>query len=328
MKIARSFALRPLIASALLVMVCAPGLAAAQGTDASRARDLASRGRAAYDRGDFAAGCPLLDDAYRLDGTLLGAGFALAECREKEGKLATAHRTFLEIASKAEARGEDRAVEAKARAASLEPRLPRLRVDVSEAAAKAIELTVTVDGQPWPRAAWGVAEPLDRGAHEVAATAPGETAWSTRVEATDGETVDATVPFGRAAATPVASRSPTTLPDEAAERGSVFPWATAGLVTAGVGVGCVGLGVVLGLVAKGSYDGASGCDASNTCTPAGARERNDARGLANVGTAFFIVGGVLAAGGVTVFLLAPGDGDAASAAVRVHPGGVTLDGKF
>lgn len=319
-----------LLLATLLASVVAPTVAHAQSAgDPGKARELATRGRAAFDAGDLAAGCPLLDQAVQLDPELLGAGFALAECREKEGKLATAHRQFLAIATRAEARGEDRAAEARARAAALAPRLPRLRVDVTEAARALPGLAITVDGTPWTASAWGAAEPLDPGPHAIAATADGRAPWSTRVEATEGATAEVAVPFGRDAAAPV-DASPVAPASEAPgdERGGAFPWRTAGLVTAGVGVGTLGLGVVLGLVAKGSYDDAAGCDASNVCTPAGAAERNDARDLAGVGTVAFIAGGVLAAAGVTVFLVAPDDDAADAAALRVAPGAITLDGRF
>lgn len=312
--------------SCLLAALAAPTPAVAQAP--GDARDLATRGRAAFDGGDLATGCPLLDEAYRLDPDLLGAGYALAECREKEGKLATAHAIFLGIAARAAARGEARAEEARARAEALVPRLPRLRVDVVDVARGRSGLAITVDGEAWPLDAIGDARPIDPGPHELVVTVDGEPPWTSSVDATEGVTIDAVVPFGRATAPagPVAPPPPPADPDE----GDGVPWRTAGLVTAGVGAGLLGVGVVLGLAAKGSYDGVRGCDADGACTPEGAAERNDARGLADVGTVFFIAGGVLAAGGVTVFLVAPDDATpaTATAAVRVAPGAVTLGGRF
>jgi hypothetical protein len=314
-------------AAVLLALLTAAPPAAAQ--DPGDARDLALRGRAAFDRGDLATGCPLLEKAYALDGALLGTGFALAECREKEGKVATAHRLFVEIAAKAAARGEERAAEARARASALAPRLPRLRVDVAVEARELPGLVVTVDGAPWPPERWGAAAPIDGGAHQLTATADGRPPWSTRVEAVEGTTVEVRVPLERAAEPVVEPSGPApagaATHDEA--RGGV-PWRAAGLVTAGVGAGVLGVGVVLGLAAKSDYDAVAGCDADGACTPAAAAEREDARSLADVGTALFIAGGVLAAGGLTVFLVAPDDEAEATAALRVAPGGATLRGRF
>jgi hypothetical protein len=300
----------------------------AQGPgDVAKARDLAVQGRIAFDRGDLATGCPLLAQAYQLDGQLLGAGFALAECREKEGRLVTAHGIFLEIADKAAARKEARADEARTRAASLETRFSRLKVDVAERASQRTDLVVEVDGKAWPKASWGAPVAIDGGPHEVTARAEGVPPWSTQVEiANEGANVEVSVPFDRdQAATPAPTPADTTEPED---DGATFPWKTGGLVTGGVGVAMLGAGVVVGLVAKGDYDSVEGeCDASNACTPGAAATRDDARGLAGVGTVFFIGGAVLAAAGVTVFLLAP-DESSETAALRVAPGSVELAGRF
>lgn len=308
------------------VATATPALAQQPTPDQARARTVAAQGRAAYDRGDLAKGCPLLEEAFRLDGQLLGAGFALAECREKEGKLATAHRIFLEIADKAQARGEERAGEARTRAAGLAPRLSQLKLDVSSAAAQRQDLVVEVDGQPWPRATWGAPTPVDGGAHTIVARAGGVDPWSTTIDvAVEGASVGVAVPFDRTeakAADPVA-------PPLAAEAGEPFPWKTAGLVTGGVGVALLGTGIVLGVVAKGDYDSVeSDCDANNECTSSAAATRNDARSLAGVGTVLFVGGAILAAAGVTVFIVGPEGESADSAALRVSPGAVEMTGRF
>jgi len=312
--------------AALVAASCAQAFAQVPGGSGASARDLASRGRAAYDRGDLAAGCPLLAEAYRLDGQLLGAGFALGECLEKEGKLATAHRTFLDVATKAEARKEARAQEAKARAAALAPRLSRVKLDVSDKASARNDLVIELDGQAWPRASWAAPEPVDGGTHEVTARADGIAPWSTKVEvAAEGATLDVVVPFDREASAP-APTPPQSAPAPA--QTSAFPWKSAGLVTGAAGVGLLGAGIVVGFVAKGDYEAVEAdCDASGACSPAAAATRDDARGLAGVGTALFIGGAVVAAAGVAVFVFVPDD-DATTAALRVAPGAVELTGTF
>lgn len=64
-------------------------------------------------------------------------------------------------------------------------------------------------------------------------------------------------------------------------------------------------GVVVGLVAKGQYDGSEPHCQEDLCDAEGLRIRADARGLGNVGTGVFVAGAVLAAAGVVVILTAP-----------------------
>lgn len=271
-----------------------------------------------FDRGDLAGGCPLLDEAYRLDGALLGAGYALAECHERQGRLATAHRLFLEIENKAASRGEARAAEARQRAESLAPRLPRLRLVVSTGAGP--DLEILVDGVQWPRDAWGADQAIDAGRHEVVARGGGLDGWSRSIDVREGARVELVVELVKAA-------MPTTGPVDDA-RDAPFPWRTAGFVTGAVGLVALGGGVALALVARGDYeDVASECDPSNACSAEAATARNDAVGLAGVATALVVVGGVLAGAGLGAVLLAPSDAPA-SASVRVGPSGASIVGRF
>ena len=75
-----------------------------------------------------------------------------------------------------------------------------------------------------------------------------------------------------------------------------------------VGLVGVGVGLVFGGMAL-SKNGASnepgGCDAANRCTAEGRTLRDDAISLAGVSTATTIIGGVLLAGGLVTYFLAP-----------------------
>ncbi len=287
------------------------------------ALDLATRGRVAFDRGDLAGGCPLLERAYQLDGSLLGAGFAVAECAEISGKLATAWRTFGDVAEKARARGEKRAAEAGARADALEPRLSRLRLVVAPSS-DAPDLVVTVDGVGWPRSSWATSTPIDGGRHEVVVRASGDRGWSrTVVVPPERGSVDLAVEL-RPEGPANAEEEPAPPPED-----DGFPWKTTGLIGAAVGVGTLAAGVVIAVVAKADYDGVDDdCDEANACTAAAAAMRNDAVALSGVGTALFVAGGVLTVAGGGLYLFAPSSSAAPTVAARVGPASLAIDGSF
>jgi hypothetical protein len=79
---------------------------------------------------------------------------------------------------------------------------------------------------------------------------------------------------------------------------------TAGLAVAGLGVVALGIGGAFGIVAI-QKQSAAGCP-NNVCGPSGNPQTlRDAVTAANVSTWLFVGGGVLAAGGVALWLLAP-----------------------
>jgi hypothetical protein len=97
-------------------------------------------------------------------------------------------------------------------------------------------------------------------------------------------------------------------PPQARAAGEVVParagagssWKTTGLVAGAAGVVGVALGAVFGaeaLSTKGSH-----CDSSGLCDPGSA---STAYNQATISTVGFVAGGILLAGGVTMYLLAP-----------------------
>jgi hypothetical protein len=134
-------------------------------------------------------------------------------------------------------------------------------------------------------------------------------------------------PAGGPVATPVgqALTTPDTPPIQS---GSPAPWKTIGLVTAGVGVVGLGIGTVFGLQASSKKNDA-GCDSNSVCPNQGAASTlAQAANDGNLSTAFFVIGAVLTAGGITIWALAP------SAPVQVAPSvgqndvGMTLSGTW
>jgi hypothetical protein len=95
---------------------------------------------------------------------------------------------------------------------------------------------------------------------------------------------------------------------EAAGRGAIDR-RTVGLVVGGTGIAVLGVGGVVGIVAKKTYDNALGSDCRggvpSACNSSGVSGGQSAHTLATVATAAFVTGGVLLAGGAAIYFTAP-----------------------
>jgi hypothetical protein len=74
-----------------------------------------------------------------------------------------------------------------------------------------------------------------------------------------------------------------------------------------VGLGAVGVGLVLGWIAKSHLDesNANGCRPGNLCNPAGTAARNEALDTATASTITCIAGGAVLAAGLVLYVTAP-----------------------
>jgi hypothetical protein len=100
------------------------------------------------------------------------------------------------------------------------------------------------------------------------------------------------------------------------------------LVAGGLGVAGLGVGGAFGLVAMSKKN-----DAQNVCpaacpTQEGVTKWSDAKSAGNLSTIGFVAGGVLLAGGVVLWLTAPGSGEATGPRVGLTPGGVLVKGAW
>ena len=246
------------------------------------------------------------------------------------GKTASAWIDFVEIAEKAHATGEA-AKEAKARerAGLLEAKVGHLVIEVG---APVEGLEVKRDGVPVGHAQWGVPMPMDPGEHEIVASAPGRLPLTLKVSMpAGGTTTTARVtepPLAPvvAAPPPAASGAPPPPVSPEGARGTGDTQRLAGWIVGGTGVTLGVVGVVVGVAAKSSYDGASGCSGSMCQTSSAVDQRNSAVSTGNAGTWLLVGGGVVAAAGVVLWLTAP-TGSAAPA-VGLTPAGLLARGTF
>ncbi len=284
-------------------------------------------------QGNFAAALPHLEESLRLD-TQTKTLMNLAHCEEKLGKLVDAHQHWLLGRDRAIAeRNEVLRQEALSRIASLEGRIPRLTIRVTGDSGGGVE--VLRDGVVLGSVSLGMPLPTDPGKHTILVRAPGRPPKTVEVELAEGETKELALVVDKASTGAVDEKPVTAVTALPAQRPSSdvavskaspsSPTRTAGLVVAGAGALGLGVGVVLGAVAKGNYDGAD-CDFKlKQCSTAGLQTVADAQALGNVGT---IVGGIgaaaLVAGGVLWFF----GPKSMPATVAIGPRGVALLGTW
>ncbi len=328
---------RAAIAALALALAAAPRAARAEP---AAAEAMFQEGRRLLKAGDVDQACAMFDESQRLDpapGTLLN----VADCHERQGKLATAWAEFLSVAQSASRRGnEKRAAEAERRAARLAPTLSYLTVVV--AGADVAGLSVTRNGEPLRPAQFGVRVPVDPAEYVITAQAPEHQGFRASVRITPGgesKTVEVPALLPDPAAGPVAPPAPAAVAPrrEAAGRAPAASGGrpALGYVAVGAGVALLGAGVAFGLMAKETYERAEGLcdDAPGACSPAALPEARDERAKAltqawasNVGIGLGLAG--LAAGAYVLFFApakaSPSAGARAGVSIGAAPGGLAV----
>ena len=186
-----------------------------------------------------------------------------------------------------------------------------LTVSVSKETAAMTGLEVKRDGVIVGAGAWGVAVPVDPGAHTIEAAAPGKKPWkSTITLGADRDKQSVAIPVLEV------QTSETSEPHAVTQHG-LTSVQIGGLVAGGAGVVALGLGTFFGLRAIGENRDSnnSGCD-GDTCSAAAKQTRLDARSAGNVSTISFVAGGTLLAGGAALYFL--GASHAASQTGRIQ----------
>lgn len=324
--------------SCFILILSAAGSVQAQAEDQATARALFDEGRKFMKAGQYTAACPKFEAAltlYSSAGILLN----LADCYEKSGRTASAWSKFGEAASVASRSNRtDDADEAKRRQSVIEPSLTRLSIRVGHPAAG---LVVKRDGAVLASAAWGTMLPVDPGAHEVRAEAPGFEPWTFSVTLSKpGQTATVEVPELHASGTAppgepaavsaVSSAAPssssrteplTESASTAPSRGGssrVLPWA---LVGGGAAVGAAG--VVLMLIESGKAS-----SARDNHDPAA---YDAAQTPWTIGLVGAIAGGVAAGAGAVLLTTSHGNsstGTSVTPWVGVRGGGVRVGGSW
>jgi hypothetical protein len=319
----------PTVRHPLIIVAIALSLSMARHAGASSpvAEQLFQDALALMEASDYGHACPKLEESQKLEarsGTLLNLGY----CHEKLGKTATAWVEYRDAAALARGEGRtDNADKATALAAELEPKLSRLRIDVSSSAEA---IAVKVDGNA---AVTGTPFPIDPGEHVVTASAEGKIEWSTRVTVganADSKTV--AVPELLAAdAPPPAGGSVVDAPrEEGAGEIPIWAW------VAGAG-GVVLMGISVGFAVDQTAAGnaiESSCGADRKLCVKGYdfqsdydREKRDFGVFVGLG-----VTGVVALGagivGIAVGASSAPDGSSTASRVTLGPAAIGVEGTF
>jgi hypothetical protein len=339
---------RRLAALLLAVLVLGgPASALAQSSDARAAAEALFReGRELVEKGDLAAACPKFEASQQLDPTV-GTLLNLASRYEQTGRIASAWAAYREVAERAARAGQKSRQEfARARAAELEPRLPRLVVRA--AADNPPDLEVLRGEERVLPAMLGSTVPVDPGPIAIRASARGRRAYSTVVTAVEGETTSVEIPTLEhdpqepAQPRPPVAESPGGAPlvGGPSVAGDAAPGRTGRLLaigagTAGVAAAAVGLG--FGVSARSTWHRALDRCTDGLCDAEGVALGEDARVAARRANLLVGIGAGLLATGVILYLALPpgragGDTDPGAASIALTASGdgagVTLVGEF
>ena len=288
------------LATSLATLVAT--LAVTPPATAQNAETLYDEGLQAMLAKNYADGCPKLQQSYDM-GPALGALFTLAACYERWGKIHSAaqrYESFLEQAaalSPADARKqEDRMKTAVSKVDELAKQVPTLELSFSSPPPD--DITVTLNDESVVSADFGHAQPHDPGDFRILVTAAdGESrSYETNLAAGENKIVSLAPPEAAVADTPE---------EEDASDGSTMT--TVAFVLGGVGLAAlIAGGVTGGMVFAKKEDVEDNCTGT-VCSQEGKDAVDEAQTLGTVSNVMFAVGGAALAGGILLYLLAPGE---------------------
>jgi hypothetical protein len=311
------------VLAAIALLASQPVLA--RGDNAATAAEaLFRQAKSLLAKGEMEKACAKLDASRKLEpavGTLLYLG----DCYDKLGKTASAWAAFRDARSLAEERKDPRMKIADVRAIALKPRVSTISLKVAEGNAKLDGFALRRDGVDLPVASWTAAMPLDAQSYRYEASADGHKGWSREVKVQDGGAA-MVVEVPLLASTAAAKQPADGSGDAAVAAPGASGWSTlqwAGIASGGVSVVSVVVGAIFGGLASASNDESlkpENCRSEALCTQTGLDLRDDAKSQASISTATIIAGGILAAGGATLFILSAPSADET-------PDGAPPDGK-
>jgi hypothetical protein len=262
--------------------------------------------RTAMTKGDLASACEQFRASDKLD-PAVGTELNLADCEEKRGHLASAWELYRTVEEKL-SQTDERLPFAHTRAQALEPRVPKLTLTLAPTAPK--DSTVRDGSVDLGSAAFGVALPVEPGAHELVVSAPGFEPRTFRLQLAEGQAQALTVSPGNAvgvapiANLPAISAKSADKTTEPSASGSSTR--TLGFVIGGVGVAGLGVGAIAGILELGkAHTVDANCHPDKSCSGAGVSAAKSGRTLEMVSNVGWVVGAA-ALGAGAYFLLTSG----------------------
>jgi hypothetical protein len=305
-----------LLTSAILIAAVVLPLSA-RADDRAIAEQAFQEGRDLMAAGKVAEACPKFAAAAQLSPTA-GVRLNLADCYAKLGNTASAWANANEALAFAEYAGDSAAADlARARMAALKPNLSYLTIAVSrETAPRGTE--VSLDDEKISDAAWGAPFPVDPGLHKVTARAPGHKPSTKIVVMEAGVPATVSVPV-------LVAEHPAEAPARVAvlkvSRSQVEPegvsggsWSrstahTLALVSGVTGLLGIAVGTGFGVDAISKKSGYQQQQVNGQCVNESCVTLStEAVNAATASTVSFVVGGLLVATGVVLWLTAPEKG--------------------
>jgi hypothetical protein len=316
MNVASRLRLAAVVSACLVATV--PALAQ-PSTDPAAADAVFQKGREAAEKGEWAIACPKFSESQRLDpapGTLLN----LADCEEHLGQLASAYEHF-KTALETMASNDDRIPFAKSRVEKLERSVPHLTLNApSDLPADA---KVMRDDVQLGSASFGLALPVNPGAHTIVISAPGHKEKRTTITLKAGEAETMTLHPGEidtsaAVVAPVTHAGPSSSAHVSdAPTASGGATRTSGLVLGTIGIVGVGLGAVTGLMVLGKksiINDPTHCNQdTHVCDQSGVDAASSGKTLSVVSTVAFAAGAAALVGGAVLFFV--GDSETKTATI-------------
>jgi hypothetical protein len=229
--------------------------------------------------------------------------------------------------------------DAKKEIDNVTPHIARVTINVTGCDAP----TVTLDGATVPSMMFGIKKPIDPGTHEIKASATGCKASTSSFTVDDGKESSANVTLEKEATTNVTTNPTTTNPTTTTTNPSTSSTSNtstssststtdggggsglkiAGIVTLGVGGAGLILGAITGGLAIGDHTTLvnGGCG-SSACPPSQQSNLDSYHTMGTLSTIGFVAGGVLAAAGIVMWILAPSAKKTEKAGAWITPFGV------
>lgn len=322
-----------LVPACVAVLAWSPRLAIAD--DKAEADELFKFGRQQMQNKNYGKACPALEKSFRLD-PAIGTQLNIALCYEEAGLLARAFAAYEKAEKLALDKGDDRASGARRRASQLEPRIPRLTVQVVGKLPK--NGAVLIDDEEIAEEGIGLPQLVDPGARVVALRVGGREVSRKTVTLNEGQREKVSLsPRKGGDDDGEKQRDPDEDPDQDPDQDPEDPddqivdvvdnpgrgRRIAGLVISGVGLVGVASGAGLALKARSDYNDAfdGNCDPdTKVCKDDESfQATNDARSLANTATVIAIVGGVAVGVGAYLYFSAPSGESSSETALRLTP---------
>jgi hypothetical protein len=275
---------------------------------------LMDEGHALIANGNFDAACAKFTASMKL-APRLATQLAIADCHEREGKVATASTDYRIATTLAERANDEKARDAAlAKSKELAAEIPHLVLVI--AADEPAGFAVTSDGVELPAASLENPIAIDPGEHVIAATATGAAPWQEKVTVAPKETRPVKIPQLEQELAPPPPRPPREAHGRGREIGAI--------VAGGVGLvaGAIGAGYMVQAYSdKSEAERSPDCDGASCYVGSrGAKLRDSAHDESVVGGVLLGVAGGAVAVAVVLELTAPRSAQAArETAIRITP---------